>query len=121
MKNFGLLELQPDVLKIPQRCKRFNGSIFTSQTGWCRFLTSINSNDLLTYIYLVSFIYLMYLMLTLLNIGFHIINFYPSILSISILINKLLTIHFPLVFFDFLLFSLIFILIFLSFRHETRP
>ncbi len=117
MKNYDLLELQPDVLKIPQSCKRFNGSIFTSQTGWCRFLDSINCNDLLEYIYLYLFIYLMHPMLTLLNWGFHIINFYPSILSISILINKLLTINFSIVFFVYLLFSLIFIFILPGFRH----
>jgi len=32
-KKIGLLELQPDVLKIPQSWKRFNGSILISQTG----------------------------------------------------------------------------------------
>jgi hypothetical protein len=33
LKKIGLLELQPDVLKIPQSLMRFNESILISQTG----------------------------------------------------------------------------------------
>ena len=96
------------------------GSLFTSQTGWYRFLASMNNTDMLTYITMILFIYLAYPMLSLLNMGFHIIDFYPSILSISILINKLLTIYFSPIFFVFLLFSFIFIFIITNFQTGDR-